>query len=75
MQEHDQSDTVQARKILTQHIFAMIDKGEHDSQRLTVGELAQLKALERDRVIRSACESIESTASRESAAPVRRPVR
>ena len=39
---------VQARKILTQHIYGMVDRGEHDGQRLTVGGLVHLKAVERD---------------------------
>ena len=43
-----------ARKILTQHIFGMVDKGERDEQRLTVGGLARLKAVERDHEIKSA---------------------
>jgi hypothetical protein len=30
----------QARKILTQHIFGMVDQGELDEQRLTVAGLA-----------------------------------
>ena len=38
LQPRDQSVIVQARKILTQHIFAMVDRGERDEQRLTVGE-------------------------------------
>jgi hypothetical protein len=54
LQERDQSVILQARKILTQHIYAMIDKGEHDQQRLTVGGLAHLKSIERDRAIKSA---------------------
>jgi hypothetical protein len=54
MHSRDQSVIVQARKILTQHIFAMVDRGERDEQRLTVGGLAQLKAIERDRGIKSA---------------------
>ena len=50
----DPSVILQARKILTHHIFRMVDQGEMDEQRLTVGGLAQLKALERDHVIKSA---------------------
>jgi cytochrome c-type biogenesis protein CcmE len=41
-------------KILTQHIFGMVDKGERNEQRLTVGGLARLKAVERDHEIKSA---------------------
>jgi hypothetical protein len=43
MQPRDQSVIVQARKILTQHIYGMVDRGERDEQRLTVGGLAHLK--------------------------------
>jgi len=39
----DQSVIVQARKILTQHIYGMVDQGERDEQRLTVGGLAHLQ--------------------------------
>jgi hypothetical protein len=51
MQTPDRSVCLQARKILTQHIYAMVDKGECDEQRLTVGGLAHLKAVERDHAI------------------------
>ena len=54
LQPRDQSVIVQARKILTQHIYGMIDQGEQDEQRLTVGGLAHLKAVERDHDIKSA---------------------
>jgi hypothetical protein len=54
MHSRDQSVMVQARKILTQHIFAMVDRGERDEQRLTVGGLARLKAVEREHGIKSA---------------------
>jgi hypothetical protein len=54
LQPRDQSVIVQARKILTQHIFAMVDRGERDEQRLTVGGLVHLKAVERDHAIKSA---------------------
>jgi hypothetical protein len=54
MQPRDQSVIVQARKILTQHIYGMLDRGERDEQQLTVGGLAHLKAVERDHGIRSA---------------------
>jgi hypothetical protein len=53
-QHRDQSVLLQARKILTQHIFGMVDKGERNEQRLTVGGLARLKAVERDHEIKSA---------------------
>ena len=45
---------VQARKFLPQHIYGMVDRGERDEQRLTVGGLAHLKAIERDHSIKSA---------------------
>ena len=54
LQPRDQSVIVQARKILTQHIFAMVDRGERDEQRLTVGGLIHLKAIEREHGIKSA---------------------
>ncbi|MGZ5944091.1 MAG: hypothetical protein ACXWN8_16935 [Isosphaeraceae bacterium] len=54
LQLRDQSAIVQARKILTQHIYGMVDQGEQDEQRLTVGGLAHLKAIERDHDIKSA---------------------
>jgi len=57
----DQSVIVQARKILTQHIYGMVDQGEQDEQRLTVGGLAHLKAVERDHDIKSAHEAEASS--------------
>ena len=51
---HDPSVLSQARKILTQHVYGMVDRGEHDERRLTVGGLVHLKAVERDHEIRSA---------------------
>jgi hypothetical protein len=54
LQPRDQSVIVQARKILTQHIYGMVDRGEQDEQRLTVGGLVHLKAVERDHAIKSA---------------------
>jgi hypothetical protein len=48
LQPRDQSVILQPRKILTQHIYGMVDRGERDEQRLTVGGLAPLKALERE---------------------------
>jgi hypothetical protein len=54
LQPRDQSVLLQARKILTQHIYGLIDKGEFNEQRLTVGGLAQLTAVERDHRIKSA---------------------
>ena len=57
LQHRDQSVLLQARKIVTQHIYGMIDRGEHNEQRLTVGGLVQLKAVERDHSIKSAQEA------------------
>jgi hypothetical protein len=54
LKQQDQSVVLQARKILTQHIYGMVDRGERDERRLTVGGLAQLKAIERDHAIKSA---------------------
>jgi hypothetical protein len=54
LQPRDQSVIVQARKILTQHIYGMVDRGEQDEQRLTVGGLVHLKAVERDHGLKSA---------------------
>ncbi|HEY8670345.1 MAG TPA: hypothetical protein VIL63_05875 [Terriglobales bacterium] len=53
----DHSVLLQARKIVTQQIYGMVDKGECDEQRLTVGGLARLKSVERDHAIRSASAS------------------
>jgi hypothetical protein len=54
LQPRDPSVLSQARKILTQHVYGMVDQGEQDEQRLTVGGLAHLKAVERDHAISSA---------------------
>jgi hypothetical protein len=57
LQQHDRSVVMQARKILTQRIYAMVDQGESDEHRLTVGGLTHLKSVERDHGIKSASES------------------
>lgn len=57
LQRRDQSVIAQARKILTQFIYGLVDQGEQDEQRLTVGGLAHLKAIERDHAIKSAYEA------------------
>ena len=57
LQPHDTSVILQARKILTQYIFGMVDQGELDEQKLIVGGLAHLKAIERDHGIKSAHEA------------------
>jgi hypothetical protein len=56
-QQRDRSVVMQARKILTQRIYAMVDQGESDQHRLTVGGLAHLKSIERDHAIKSAADS------------------
>src|SRR5712671_916844 len=61
-QPHDTSVILQARKILTQHIFGMVDQGELDEQKLIAGGLAHLKAIERDRGIKSAHAASKKTA-------------
>jgi hypothetical protein len=61
LQPHDQSVIAQARKILTQHIYGMVDRGEQDEQRFTVGGLIHLKAIEREHGIKSAHEAEAST--------------
>src|SRR5258706_7693220 len=53
LQPHDTS-VMLTQKILTQHIFGMVDQGELDEQKLIAGGLAHLKAIERDRGIKSA---------------------
>jgi hypothetical protein len=57
LQERDRSVVMQARKILTQRIYAMVDQGERDEHRLAVGGLTHLKSVERDHAIRSASDS------------------
>src|SRR6266481_7475755 len=54
LQPRDTSVILQVRKVLTQHIFGMVDQGEQDEQKLIEGGLAHLKAIERDRGIKSA---------------------
>ena len=54
LQARDQSVIAQARKILTQHIYGMVDRGEREEQRLTIGGLAHLTAVEREHGIKSA---------------------
>ena len=66
LQERDQSVVLQARKILTQHIYGMVDRGERDEQRLTVGGLIYLKAVERDHAIKSAQEAPNRKEGREA---------
>ena len=68
LQGRDQSVVLQARKILTQHIYGMVDQGECDEQRLTVGGLAHLKAVERDHSIKSAHNAPSKGQSRKATA-------
>ena len=53
LQPRDTSVILQARKVLTQHIFGMVDQGEQDEQKLIVDGVAHLKAVERDHDIKS----------------------
>ena len=48
LHERDQSVVSRARKLLTQHIYQMVDQGERDERRLAVGGLIHLKAVERE---------------------------
>jgi len=57
LREHDRSVEMQARKILTKRIYAMVDEGESDEHRLTVGGLNHLKSIEREHAIKSASDS------------------
>ena len=54
LEPRDSSVIRQARKILTRHIYGMVDEGEQEEQRLTVGGLAHLKEVERDHGLKSA---------------------
>jgi hypothetical protein len=65
----DPSVLLQARKILTQHIFGMVDRGEQDERRLTVGGLAHLKAVERDHEIKSAQAAVKKTGKNKASPP------
>jgi hypothetical protein len=67
---HDTSVILQARKILTQHIFGMVDQGEQNEQRLTVGGLAHLKAVERDHEIKSAQVAPKKTGRNKASSPL-----
>jgi hypothetical protein len=68
LQHRDQSVLLQARKILTRHIFGMVDQGECNEQRLTVGGLARLKAVERDHTIASAQDACRKKRKRKAVA-------
>ena len=70
LQPRDPSVVLQARKILTQHIFGMVDRGEQDEQRLTVGGLAHLKAVERDHEIKSAQVASEKPGRNKASSPL-----
>jgi hypothetical protein len=49
MQECDHVTLTQARKTVTDQVYALINTGETDEQKLVVGALTQLKALDRAR--------------------------
>jgi hypothetical protein len=70
LRPHDTSVILQARKILTQHIFGMVDQGELDQQRLVVSGLAHLKAVERDRGIRPAHAASKKPGKKQGVIPV-----
>jgi hypothetical protein len=55
LRDRDQTILVQARKILTKRIYAMVDVGEFDPHKLTVSGLAHLMAAERNHEIKAAC--------------------
>ena len=44
----EQAERVQARKVVTQHIYGMIAEGEMNEDRLVVGGLSELKRRERE---------------------------
>jgi hypothetical protein len=48
LSERDRAALVQARKALTERIYAMVSAGEVDGQRLIVGGLTYLKTRERE---------------------------
>ena len=73
LQPHDTSVILQARKILTQYIFGMVDQGELDEQKLIVGGLDHLKAVERDRGIKSAHVATKKAARNKASSPARSP--
>ena len=54
LRERDRSVILQARKILAQHIYGLVDKGESDERRLILSGLARLTSIERDHAIKSA---------------------
>jgi hypothetical protein len=68
LQQRDQSVLLQARKILTQHIYGMVDRGERNERRLAVAGLAHLKAVERDHAIKSAQDAPTKKQSRKACA-------
>jgi hypothetical protein len=45
---------IASKKNSYQRVYGMVDRGEQDERRLTVGGLAHLKAVERDHAIKSA---------------------
>jgi hypothetical protein len=44
--ERDHCEIVQARKVLTPHVFGLIEAGQTDEMRLVVSALTYLKSLE-----------------------------
>jgi hypothetical protein len=70
LKPREKSVLLQARKIVTQHIYELVDKGERDEQRLTVGGLVRLKVVERDHVIRAAGNNSSTKAANVGAGPI-----
>ena len=70
LQPHDTSVILQARKILTTHIFGMVDQGELDEKKLIAGGLAHLKAVEREHGIKSAHVPSKKPGKNKSSSPV-----
>jgi hypothetical protein len=54
LMHRDHSVLLQVRKILTQYIYGLVDRGESDERRLVLAGLAYLKEVERDHNIKSA---------------------
>ena len=47
LKERDQTSRVQARRLVTKHVYGMVAAGETDELRLTVAVLTELKRRER----------------------------
>ncbi len=49
LRAREHTELVQARKVVTQHIYGLISAGEFDENRLVVTSLSELKRRERER--------------------------